>query len=223
MMTNDTGMVFAVDPGVFILGDARARAVADVATYFESYTGSWFERLADTDSPSRITEKDIVAVSTLAVDVPAPTVIWLLNDGAPTVEGLLAQISPSQTLWDDAVDITREGPAWRLWDAIREGGWPRHRGGMGTATTSKLLATKRPHLVPLQDSVVTTLLGRASSSNYWRKWQARLSGPGGDELRAAAVSIRDEIPEAAHLSVLRVLDIVLWMEGDRQGLASRRW
>lgn len=84
---------------------------------------------------------------------------------------------------------------------------------MGATTTSKLLAAKRPHLVPVQDSVVTAaLLGAgAKGFNWWALWRTRLQGPAGEELRRAACSLAEDVPEARQLFVLRVLDVVVWM------------
>lgn len=131
---------------------------------------------------------------------------------------MLASIPPEQTIWDPEVDLSHDGPAWRLWDAVRAGGWPDHRGGMGPTKTSKLLAAKRPHLIPIQDRVVTTALyGRNRPVGYWRAWRERLSGPAGEDLRNSAERLRDAVPAAAGLSVLRVLDIAIWTAGATTG------
>lgn len=201
---------FMTDPATFL---ADAKAERRLQDYFDRYTGSWFERLADED-PHRFTARDIVAVSTLAVDIPAPTSIWLLTDGAAEASALLEKIPPQQAIWDEAADLSREGPAWKLWDLVRASGWPERRGGMGPTKTSKLLTTKRPHLVPVQDKVVTTtLFGKPRVDGYWAAWRRRLAGPAGAELRASAESLRDAVPAASGLSVLRVLDIIVWMAG----------
>jgi hypothetical protein len=205
---------FLVDPMQFLVGVERATAIEKVRSYFTDYTGSWFERLAATEQPHRFTEKDFVAVGTLGVEVPPSTAIWLLGGGAAPATALLEQIDTTLTLWDDAADLTPEGPAWQLWDLVRTNGWPSHRGGMGRTTTSKLLAAKRPHLIPIQDSVVTALLfGGGRYRGYWAAWRDRLTAGDGPAVIEAATSIRDEVPAAAHLSVLRILDIVLWRSG----------
>ncbi len=209
---------FTVDPLHFLTGPQRSTAIEHVRTYFAEFTGSWFERLAATEHPHRFTEKDFVAVGTLGVEVPPSTAIWLLGDGAAPATALLEQIDPTLTLWDDAADLTPEGPAWQLWDLIRSNGWPEQRAGIGRTTTSKLLATKRPHLIPIQDSVVTALLfGGGRPTGYWSAWRERLTAGDGPAVIEAATSIRQAVPAAAHLSVLRILDIVLWRAGTHPG------
>lgn len=209
---------FVTDPATFL---ADGEAQMWLQNYFDRYTGSWFERLADED-PYRFTERDLVAVSTLAVDIPAPTSIWLLTGGAAEASALLKEIPPEQAIWDDTANLSREGAAWRLWNLVRAGGWPERRGGMGPTKTSKLLSAKRPHLVPIQDSVATkTLFGRTRVDDYWAAWRRRLSGPAGVELRASAELLRDAVPAASGLSVLRVLDIVVWMGGSEADRARR--
>lgn len=206
---------FVVDPLHFLTGERRATAVEHVRSYFAAYTGSWFERMAG-DDPFRFSEQDLIAVSTLGVTVPASTAIWLLHDGTGATTELLRQIPVDQCLWDDDADLTDTGPAWQLWDLIRGNGWPEHQGGMGRTTTSKLLAAKRPHLVPIQDSVVTELLFSGHRYlSYWAAWRERFTAHDAAALIDAATSVRSEVPEAGHLSVLRILDIVLWRAGRR--------
>jgi hypothetical protein len=87
------------------------------------------------------------------------------------------------------------------------------KSGMGRTKTSKLLAAKRPHLLPVWDSVVAeALLGpKPTSTAWWALWQERLRGGDGDELRHKVDALIKNVPEARHLSVLRTVDIVIWM------------
>lgn len=67
---------FATDPFEYISGREEERAVAALTSYMSSYTGAWFNALAD-PSPYEITAKDLVAVTTLGVQVPENVAIWL--------------------------------------------------------------------------------------------------------------------------------------------------
>jgi hypothetical protein len=197
---------FLLDPMLYVRGQERERAVLSLRVYFESFTGRWFEVVADPD-PFSITASDIVAVSMLGVDVPARTSVWLLGAGRAVVRDLLRRVPVGRPIWDDVVDLSKAGAAWRLWDELIA-----HH-DMGATTTSKLLAAKRPHLVPVQDSVVTAaLLGPGVRGfDWWALWRARLQGPEGEELQREARSLVDAVPEARHLSMLRTLDVVVWM------------
>src|SRR5262249_2716891 len=115
---------FVNDPLHFVTGPNRDTAIDDLRTYFAGYTGSWVEHLAATDQPDTFTAQDFVAVSMLGVTIPAPTAVWLLNEGAARATELLRQLPPTTMFWDDGVDITDQGPMWRLWDLLRDNGWP---------------------------------------------------------------------------------------------------
>lgn len=78
---------------------------------------------------------------------------------------------------------------------------------MPRVATHKLLARKRPHLIPIRDSVVETAL-LPGVDEWWRPWWATLSDRPDlvvqlEELRAAA--------EAGDRSLLRLADIAVWM------------
>jgi hypothetical protein len=206
---------FRVDPLLYLVEEEHERAVQSLNTYFERFTGRWFEILADPD-PFSISGSDLVAVSMLGVNVPANTAAWLLGDGKSLVSGLLRQIPVGFPIWDPNVDLSPNGASWRLWDEIRTGQWPadrKEKSGMGRTTTSKLLAVKRPHLLPVWDSVVAeALLGpKPTSTNWWDLWRVRLQAPDGDELRRQVDALLKEAPQARHLSVLRTIDVVIWM------------
>ena len=106
-----------------------------------------------TDHPNEITERDIVAVSMLGVNIPAPVAIWLLEDGRSAVSELLRAIPAEADICENGelLDPGRETEA--LWRLLGNGCWPDpiHSNGMGTTKISKLLAAKRPNLVPIFD------------------------------------------------------------------------
>ncbi|HSH59276.1 MAG TPA: DUF6308 family protein [Acidimicrobiales bacterium] len=137
-------------------GLPKSRPREDLRAYFREdhrgYTGSWFERIVDSDHPNRITPRDVAAVATLSVKVPAHVTIWLLGDGAERVRALREQIPVDQAIWDVDADLGPDGPAEELWQALRKATWAGHSKRMGFTKTSKLLAAKRPHLIPIYDS-----------------------------------------------------------------------
>ena len=97
-----------------------------------------------------------------------------------------------------------------MWDLLRRNRPGDRRWGLGPTTTSKIIARKRPHLIPIEDSVVNRVieLGRGDS---WRLWWEAFQAEG-DYLEERATKLRAEIgrPE---LSTLRVFDVMLWMWG----------
>ena len=204
---------FSRDPIWYFEDERRDEAVAALVDYFERYTGSWFERLADNDYPNVITERDILAVSTLNVDIPASTTIWLLNDGAPQVTDLLSLIPANQAIWDPEADLTESGPAWKLWNVLRENKWPNDGGATHISTTkiSKLLAVKRPNLIPVEDKYIrNAVFGGVEPANYWEPWKRLHCSEDGAALRSVASEVRTESKVPETLPILRVIDIAIW-------------
>jgi len=204
---------FSCDPFWYFEDERRDVAERALAEYIDSYTGSWFEQLVDHRHPYWITERDILAVSTLNVDIPASTTIWLLGDGAPQVTEQLALIPPEQAIWDPEADLTKEGAAWRLWNLLRENKWPNdgEATNMNVTKISKLLAAKRPNLIPVEDKFMRkAVFGGVEPENYWRPWRLLHRSEDGAALRAIAEEVRTEAGVPETLPILRVIDIVIW-------------
>lgn len=186
--------------GPFLYSNDASNSIVD---YLKPgmFTGAFFEGIADPD-PFRITANDIVAVSMLSVDIPAPTAAWILGEGQRHISALLRSMPTDAHLADPDVDISRNGPAWELWDLLSSGR------DMGPTKTSKLMAAKRPSLIPISDSVVRAAL---EGQGTWSNWRAYLQS---GEWKEARPGVRAAAIEAggADLSDLRVLDIIIWMK-----------
>ena len=179
------------------------------------FTGSEFERIgAAYGVEKRFTAADLYSVETLAVRVPARAGIAILGEESSAFNGLLEQIpniaigSLSESEFEKHLGL--ESKAMELWDLLRRNRPGDSRWGLGPTTTSKIMARKRPHLIPIEDSVVNQVieLGRGDS---WRLWWEAFQAEG-DYLEERATKLRAEIgrPE---LSTLRVFDVMLWMWG----------
>lgn len=200
---------------------AGSRAVDDLATYFAdegaiTYTGRWFDCIGgpgdDHDAADRFTGADIVALSNLSVRVPATVSYRLLHQDAGELTGLLRSVPTDVDLWA-ATDahIGPESSAFVLWQRMR--GMSRSGGDQGAAwvTAGKLLARKRPHLIPIYDRRVRQVAALSEGASWWASLRAALT----DETlveRVQAVGQQAQVPE--YLSVLRTLDVVLWMHGE---------
>lgn len=184
----------------YTTGEERDCAVASLREYMATFTGPAFERLADSDR-MRYSERDIVAVTMLGVDIPARVSLWLLSrEGQAETTALLGDI-PDTSIWDDEADLSPAGSAQTLWHLLSS----RH--GMGRTKTSKLMTVKRPDLVPIYDTYVGRALGLADV-NDWLCWQDMLRGR--PDVISAAKELAIEAG-ATSLSVLRTLDVVVWM------------
>ncbi|MEO3757306.1 DUF6308 family protein [Mycobacterium sp. B14F4] len=182
------------------------------------YTGARFEAMAAlNDDPHTLGPADFVAVSMLSVNVPPEAAIRLLGPDAAIISSLLKQVPSDQ----DIVDVqprllATESPAGKLWAVLRGG-----KDGLGRTTTSKLLAAKRPRLIPIWDSFVEHATG-FDTRDYWRRFQEVLNADDRyiwkwlSELQSLASNVPATVRE------LRILDVLFWMsvEGGLKGQAG---
>jgi hypothetical protein len=115
-------------------------------------------------------------------------------------------------LGDDEAEglIADNGPAWKLWDLLR---WikprPQDRNHLGPVAAGKLLARKRPLLIPVYDSHVKRVLSRPwNDQTWWSDLRCQLTKDGALVSELEAVRAR---AGAGHLSLLRTFDIMCWM------------
>lgn len=202
------------------------QAVALVRRYYGLESGSTrhigasFETVglasAADDAPDEVTAADLVALATLSVEVSGAAVVDLLeSDRSVRVSELLAQIPAEIQLIDAgaAALIADDGAASKLWFEIRK------VPGFGPTRTSKLLARKRPLLLPIYDSIIREELGLASSIGHWDLMRDLVTR---DEnaLWHRAERVRDAAGVPEGLSPLRILDIILWRQGKDAGRSA---
>jgi hypothetical protein len=149
-----------------------------------------------------------------SVDIPPNKSIWILNDGAEQITDLLSAITPAGlAIWDPSADLGPTGAAWRLWFLLKDrtSSRPKEGGGLATTKLSKLLAAKRPDLVPIHDSLIHKALFDGNRiSNYLEPWIDLHRSSGGERLRQRAFAVRDEAPVLPQIGPLRIIDIVIW-------------
>ena len=196
-----------------LIRDGIRRAVdhrganALVAAYFDhdnGFAADTFDALAEND-PARITADDLLAVTLLDVRVPPTAVRAWLGPQSDRISELLGSIDAQADLWDDdvAASIETAGELWRL---LQE------QNGIGWVTAGKLLARKRPRLIPIYDSVVKAWMG--APTRVWVPLR---------EVLCEDAGIREEIEQLRPLgctaSLLRLLDVAIWMIGSNSGRA----
>jgi hypothetical protein len=169
-----------------------------MAAYFdpaEGFAGMSFCTLGH-NPPGAVTADDLLAVSLLDIAWRPEAVRQLLGPQAAPVAGMLSAIPAGVDLWaaSDA-ELATVDP---LWDALLE------MPGVGTATASKLLARKRPRLCPATDKVVIRAAGLPGQT--WEVLRCLLRDP---DARDAIEMLRP--PDAAGATVLRLLDVAIWI------------
>jgi len=205
-----------------IPGELRDRAVSLVERYFATdgdgrarYSGAQFERLGGggdrPDVACRFTEADLLAVSMLSVRIDGYHALHVLEYRADELNSLLAEIPADIALADPgAGDLVADGmPADVLWQAVCEIR-PRPKDKrIGPVAAGKLLARKRPHLIPVYDSRVKKVLHRPYTDRWWwRDLRAQLAGDPALVHQLESVRVRSN---AGHLSLLRTFDVMCWM------------
>lgn len=186
------------------------------------YSGAYFERLGGGgDRPEvayQVTAEDLLAVSMLSVRVIRYYALDVLVYQASKISGLLAQIPVDVTLADAKADrlIADGGPASELWTLLREIKPSLERSRLGRVAAGKLLARKRPQLIPVYDSYVEKVLNRTHvHGTFWRDLRCQLTKD--TQLLSELEAVRARAGAgAAHLSLLRVFDIMCWMHGGKQ-------
>lgn len=197
-------------------------ATDDLISYYtvdSNYAGATFADLAPND-PYSIGPADLLAVTTLSVDVKPYAIRTLTELRADEITSRLEQLDPELRL--ESIDpATHARPMGDLQDLMRS---CLGRAGAATAnpwvTASKLCARKRPHLFPVRDNVVLDFLGLPKT--YPVDWPA-FQGLMADQSLMAELEKRiDEAANADGVAIgdpthrLRHLDVVLWMHAIRK-------
>jgi hypothetical protein len=156
---------------------------------------------------------DLAAASLLDVRFGPHVVAELLD--RDECNSLLAQVPATGALWEVSHEtLARESPAWQLWTRLVS------IPGVSTTRANKLLARKRPHLMPILDSVIVRHLSLEGLDG----WQALRDALTSD-LRARIDELAQQALDhgANQPSTLRLLDVATWMtySHSRQAKAVR--
>ena len=202
-----------------VLNDNRDAFAILIGRYFsEDYTGSHFEffesRGDNQKTKNRFTYADVYAPSLLDVPVEGELGYGLVEGNlAKKAAVLLSKIPVGRELHTFSTNPLARFPTdlYNLIDA-------------GPATTSKLLARKRPHLLPILDSVLKKALVQGDKgrwNHYFQLFSDANLVKALEKIKKKAVSLQPNFPNIAQLSLLRVLDIALWME-HREGVHGKK-
>ncbi|WP_460968424.1 DUF6308 family protein [Pedococcus soli] len=211
-------MTFQLPPSLqhetndFALSQLRGyyKPAFDASDYFTGAAfDSWDSTGAKFDDVNRFTADDLVAVTFLSVGVGPRAAHRLLTSRADRFNELLEAVGPDRDFVDIApTDITPDFPAWQLETALRE------LPDVGRTIASKLMARKRPRLVPIYDKVLRQVMGLEKS--HWAPLNTALRADG-QALHHRLLALRDEAGLPETVSPLRVLDVIAWRDGKNLG------
>ncbi|MGA3486707.1 DUF6308 family protein [Micromonosporaceae bacterium DT55] len=171
--------------------------------------GAHFDTWATDSDPMRFTADDLLAVKFLSVEAPKTAVRALLRDRADEFAALLMELGPDRDLADEDKPLDNSWPGWRLEDKLRL------IPGVGRTTASKLLARKRPRLLPIWDIVIRDVTD--TSKDQWEPLRVALRA---DKLalHRRLLHLRDALQLPEEISALRILDVIAWREGKDRSL-----
>lgn len=192
-----------------------SRAVDDLQRIITGDEFAKFDRMIDRQRPDEFTDQDFMAINTLNVSFMHSARSWLRGDGLDTVREHLRGIPRDLDIWkvkpaEYSAVLGPESKAWKLWEILaqlQEGAG--HAGRYVTA--GKALHGKRPGLIPMYDRERIGTIAGITQRNIWEVMWCALRDK---EIRERLKQLRLTVAEAAELSLLRVLDIVLWMSQD---------
>ena len=199
---------FAVDLGDWFQAHA-ARIKADFDRYFTGFNGRHFERFSAMGSAdaNRFAATDILAVEALSGKVPPNSAAKLIDTVAEDFTALLREIPDDKDLWEmEASDLGEGSPALTLYRRLKG----LH--GVGPVTATKLMASKRPRLMPVIDSLVTEVL-QPPGGWFWVPMRNQLADPGRRKKIAEVVSCAPD-----NVTLLRRIDVAVWMHAKGAGM-----
>jgi hypothetical protein len=183
------------------------------------YPERWFDLIGARapNDPNRLTAEDIVALSALGVKVPPENSVRLLYKAdADDLAPLLAQNPVDVDLWDAPKKAVAPGSAADLlWHRIARM-WARCGDtASGPLTAAKLVACKRPRLIPVYGSAVRDLVDVDDGPTWWLALRQAMI----PDLVSAVRRLAHAAELPPHVSELRVLDVVVRMAGEQKRLA----
>jgi hypothetical protein len=214
------GEYFEHDPDGFVYSGAAFNTYP----YYPYAAGSEQPAIAPAGTPGAVdvvTDSDLVALSLLGIRVTGYQALTVTGLLAAKIHDLLVQIRPQARIEDEDAGklLARGGPAWELWELVRDVTDRRTGKRLGPVAAGKLLARKRPDLVPISDSHTSRTFSRPAPALDGRWWADVRSAALDRQCAAAGVTLWDYLAvlaaagNVAHLPVLRVLDILGWMHG----------
>jgi hypothetical protein len=177
-----------------------------VAAYFAEpgFAGMTFADLGH-NPPDEIIPDDLLAVALLDITWRPQVIRTLLGSHKQRISELLAALPQATDLWDASAQTMKNINL--IWDALTA----IH--GISTATASKLLARKRPRLCPISDRVVIKAVDVPR-----RTWDVLHCLLQDLAARAEVEALRPATATGA--SLLRILDVAIWVSHSRSGAAQ---
>ena len=174
---------------------------------------------SDTESSNVVTDSDLIALSMLGIRVTGYEALIITRYRTQEIENLLRSIPAPARIDDEASGalLTRDGPAWMLWKLLYEIKDRTKDARFGAVAAGKLIARKRPGLIPIEDSRIATVFSRTAPDRDESWWEDVRTAALDSNLTADGTTFWGYLAGLRskagvdHLPILRVLDIIGWM------------
>lgn len=166
------------------------------------FAGRHFETLSAMGEPDKFTATDLLAVEALSIKFPSDAAVVLLDEKrAESLNEELLGIPANKNMWEVPRKVFEKGQAAdRLHTKLQE-----VLPGVGWVTAGKLMAAKRPKLIPVFDTFVKDEL-KPPSGYFWESMYDQLADPRRREVISHMVSCASD-----RVSLLRCIDVAVWM------------
>ncbi|MGV8874906.1 MAG: DUF6308 family protein [Rhodococcus sp. (in: high G+C Gram-positive bacteria)] len=173
----------------------------------DCFAGAYFDSWAPQDrtaDANRFTADDLVAITFLSVNLRARAAREVLVTRAARFTELLEAVGPDRDLAEESEALTPDSSIRVLERELRS----IH--DIGRTKATKLMARKRPRLVPIYDVVIGRVL---NTQKVHRDPIRELLRADGGALQTRLIGIRSKAELPEEISALRILDVISWMHG----------
>jgi hypothetical protein len=204
----------------FVWGGQRQFAVDVLQQYFadpdpaKPSVGLWgrhFESFAaDAEYANEITTADVASLLLLSITRDLGGIMLDVQANSHQVSKLLHAIPQTPLHEVPHAVIAPDSAAWNLHALLKSMGAQNN-----DVAAAKLLARKRPHLLPIYDNRVKRVLSTPDMPlRHINMWDCYWTWFAANAERAEGVmELRGEVSKLERLSLLRIMDVVLWMKG----------
>ena len=196
------------EPALRLLTRYFGPVVGDALGYTGAAWDEWDPSGRRAQEVDEFTADDCMALTLLSVNLSGSAAHRLLVRDAANFDALLADVGPDRDLVEVGERITEAWPASQLYRALDQ------LPGVGRTKASKLLARKRPALIPIWDSVIGGVT--QSWDELWEPLRQALQA-NDHALHHRLLGLREQAGLSPSVTALRVFDVVCWMEGKDRG------
>ena len=175
------------------------------------FEGGWWDDFDPShtreSSQDVFTADDLLSASLLSAPIEASAVLQIVHDKASQLSTALKALGEDRDLADlDAMETETLESSSAIWRELRS---VPH---IGPTRASKLIARKRPRLVPVYDEVVGNAVYGGTSVGQWTRLHTALTA-NDRHLAKHLVSLHQRASLPDYVSPLRVFDVLAWLDG----------